>query len=647
MTHGDIPDDGGMDAAEFAKLMGGYPDPPENPLYQTGGGFMDNPGGFAWVANAEDSELADLTADDVREIAYQFHHGGKPSSGLPEGDKVGDVEGALMATDWFSTRHTKYGDEFLDEFYDNAFEIADTVGVDSGDEMVNPKMLQVALDKKLGFGAESDNECDTCQKDKPIVAHVEFDGPFLSALCKECYAEHLEMGGKPNVYGAETFEATPKWECDDCGVLHDEEDDAESCCIIECDHHDSYMEGYGTAEGGSSIQFVCNECGAYGDGTLSSIDWEHSEKELSTTQTAETFEAYRENLPEWPPAARHIITGIPKETRKVSDEYRCGPVYKIDGEWSWCNGGSGRHGHIDGGGSDAPLCGYCGMNMETQSFNAPYAGAGAIMGIAKDTPLEQFTDDELTKSSAIHGDFDTASLDYSGHQNIEVRAEDEGDNSYCANCLRAYTYDEEDDAYIMVEEGDEFYTDENYGVLCRECHPDFQHEDSFGNWTRKRHLAVRPYSHEKGADTDAYTYAYTEGHSDSRKNEGFNPSMDKGDSKDFHQILRQKAEMESLTSDIVDVSNRIGETVGRVRVQDDKDDMEDVFVEVENEDGDVIMEGKLEDEWTPNMEDLDYYYGESFESPDDPWVIDPQDYPRLDIPLDYTPPTNRRRKWKW
>ena len=77
------------------------------------------------------------------------------------------------------------------------------------------------------------------------------------------------------------------------------------------------------------------------------------------------------------------------------------------------------------------------------------------------------------------------------------------DNSYCANCLRAYTYDEEDDAYIMVEEGDEFWTVENYGVLCRECHPDFQHEDSFGNWTRKPHLAVRPYEHEKKAESFA------------------------------------------------------------------------------------------------------------------------------------------------
>ena len=49
------------------------------------------------------------------------------------------------------------------------------------------------------------------------------------------------------------------------------------------------------------------------------------------------------------------------------------------------------------------------------------------MGISGDTDLSSFTPDELTKSSAIHGDFDTASLDYSGHQNLEVRAEDEPD----------------------------------------------------------------------------------------------------------------------------------------------------------------------------------------------------------------------------
>jgi len=46
------------------------------------------------------------------------------------------------------------------------------------------------------------------------------------------------------------------------------------------------------------------------------------------------------------------------------------------------------------------------------------------MGIKGDSALSSFTTSELTESSAIHGDFDQASLNYSGHQNLEVRAED-------------------------------------------------------------------------------------------------------------------------------------------------------------------------------------------------------------------------------
>ena len=55
---------------------------------------------------------------------------------------------------------------------------------------------------------------------------------------------------------------------------------------------------------------------------------------------------------------------------------------------------------------------------------APYGGAGSLMDIGKETPLADFTGKELAESSAIHGDFDQASLNYSGHQNLEVRAED-------------------------------------------------------------------------------------------------------------------------------------------------------------------------------------------------------------------------------
>ena len=47
----------------------------------------------------------------------------------------------------------------------------------------------------------------------------------------------------------------------------------------------------------------------------------------------------------------------------------------------------------------------------------------SLMDITKDTSLGDFTSKELTESSAIQGDFDHASLNYSGQQNIQARAE--------------------------------------------------------------------------------------------------------------------------------------------------------------------------------------------------------------------------------
>ena len=72
------------------------------------------------------------------------------------------------------------------------------------------------------------------------------------------------------------------------------------------------------------------------------------------------------------------------------------------------------------------------LGKDKESFNAPYAGSGSLMGIKQDTSIGDFSAKELTESSAIHGDFNEASLNYSGHQNIQVRgaesfeAEDEG-----------------------------------------------------------------------------------------------------------------------------------------------------------------------------------------------------------------------------
>ena len=54
----------------------------------------------------------------------------------------------------------------------------------------------------------------------------------------------------------------------------------------------------------------------------------------------------------------------------------------------------------------------------------PLTAEWVRLWILENQPLLRiFTDEELTTSSAIHGDFDQASLNYSGHQNIEVKAE--------------------------------------------------------------------------------------------------------------------------------------------------------------------------------------------------------------------------------
>lgn len=86
------------------------------------------------------------------------------------------------------------------------------------------------------------------------------------------------------------------------------------------------------------------------------------------------------------------------------------------------------------------LCDDCitkAKTMNAESFEAPYTGAGALMGISGDSDLSSFTSKELTESSAIHGDFDQASLNYSGHQNLEVRAETLGKDSCCCGATKS------------------------------------------------------------------------------------------------------------------------------------------------------------------------------------------------------------------
>jgi hypothetical protein len=116
-----------------------------------------------------------------------------------------------------------------------------------------------------------------------------------------------------------------------------------------------------------------------------------------------------------------------------------------------------------------------GFGMGAETFEAPYGGAGSLMDIGKETPLADFTGKELAESSAIHGDFDQASLNYSGHQNLEVRAEFEDitenitevknivDESVARIRIEDTEYDEDDN--IVTEDVDITITDMDGNTL--------------------------------------------------------------------------------------------------------------------------------------------------------------------------------------
>jgi hypothetical protein len=69
------------------------------------------------------------------------------------------------------------------------------------------------------------------------------------------------------------------------------------------------------------------------------------------------------------------------------------------------------------------------------------------------------------------------------------------------------------------------------------------------------------------------------------------------------------AEMEELTDGVASITNRFGDGVGIIQVDDE--DLEDVSVEITDGDGDVVYEGILGDENTPEIEEDDYYFSEN------------------------------------
>ena len=60
------------------------------------------------------------------------------------------------------------------------------------------------------------------------------------------------------------------------------------------------------------------------------------------------------------------------------------------------------------------------------NFEAPYAGSGSLFSVGSSDALSDSVLKNSPRVLAIHGDFGLASLNYSGHQNLQVRAEESG-----------------------------------------------------------------------------------------------------------------------------------------------------------------------------------------------------------------------------
>ena len=289
------------------------------------------------------------------------------------------------------------------------------------------------------------------------------------------------------------------------------------------------------------------------------------------------------------------------------------------------------------------------MEENAEVKEAPYGGAGALMDIGKETPLADFTGKELAESSAIHGDFDQASLNYSGHQNLEVRAEDyEGPMTYAGakdyvNALESkidggmkdegfFPAEYEDFKEVVVEEIENHTEYSPWHEQGIPTHHDYQNaEDEMnaeyydghdetdnaigtsgrnvsGNFTYVQHTHIKKYKDSPYED-------YREHHNEcsfempieeflKRNKKYITIERDIYDAKD--------AEMEQLTMTVADVSNRFDESLGQIEVDDidgDIDDIENVVLRIKDPMGDVVDEVTIDSDRMPD--DWDDYLAES------------------------------------
>lgn len=189
---------------------------------------------------------------------------------------------------------------------------------------------------------------------------------------------------------------------------------------------------------------IVEDIASYTRSDIKSAEWQYPNTTMHYGDyDSDAQEKYQEFLDDWnqglygdplldePPSIEEWIKELDEQDRRLQ-EYEGTEEYERAMREMWD--------------AEKKNCG-CGQDpcitYGAETFEAPLVGAGATMDITKDSSLSSFTPEELTGSSAIHGDFDHASLNYSGHQNIEARAEWDYAHDSGATVPKYYQDDEE------------------------------------------------------------------------------------------------------------------------------------------------------------------------------------------------------------
>jgi len=204
---------------------------------------------------------------------------------------------------------------------------------------------------------------------------------------------------------------------------------------------------------------IDNELSGFSNMEVGDIDLEDYEDEITESVEDEVIEAIREsvdyNMPisDGDSVTSHVNVDTELEiTVPISGD--------IDFDWT---ANETHEEEVDEDEWNAESLDFHGENYQNHLKvikKAPYGGIGSLLGIGGDTEIGGFSTGELTGSSAIHGDFDSASLNYSGHQNLQVRAETFG----------AFSIDEDDEGKIHIENkcdgcGKEFLFTQNSNIV--------------------------------------------------------------------------------------------------------------------------------------------------------------------------------------